>query len=116
MKKLIRDNWASLVAFLGSEEAAEDAEKALPALAERIARDDAKHTATGGTTMLTDAERLRELARLHTEMLALEADHAARTAAIRDQINALCGLAPQQPYKPRRERLSRRDFAAACGL
>lgn len=93
---LLRDNWASLVAFLGSEAAAEDAEKALLALAAGNARDDAKDTVTGGTPMLTDAERLRELARLHTEMQALEADHAARTAAIRERINDLCGLTPQR--------------------
>ena len=65
--------------------------------------------------MLTDAERLRELARLHTEMQALEADHAARTAAIRERINDLCGIRCGT-YKDRRRTFTRGDFAKACGL
>lgn len=49
--------------------------------------------------MLTDAEKIRELARLHTELRALEAEYAATTAAIREHINELCGLPDGRPRK-----------------
>lgn len=41
---------------------------------------------------MTDTEKIREVARLQAELNAAEAEHAAKVAVLREQINALCGL------------------------
>ena len=63
---------------------------------------------------MTDTEKMREVARLQAELNAEEAAHAAKVQAIREQINALCGIGTGETYKQRRNTLSRTDFKAAC--
>ena len=65
---------------------------------------------------MTDTEKMREVARLQAELNAEEAAHAAKVQAIREQINALCGIGTGETYKNRRDRLSRTDFKTACGF
>ena len=65
---------------------------------------------------MTDTEKMREVARLQAELNAEEAAHAAKVQAIREQINALCGIGTGETYKQRRNTLSRTDFKAACGF
>ena len=65
---------------------------------------------------MTDTEKMREVARLQAEINAEEAAHAAKVQAIREQINALCGIGTGETYKQRRNTLSRTDFKAACGF
>lgn len=65
---------------------------------------------------MTDTEKMREVARLQAELNAEEAAHAAKVQAIREQINALCGIGTGETYKKRRNTLSRTDFKAACGF
>lgn len=42
--------------------------------------------------VMTDAERIKEITKLQAELNAAEAEHDAKVKAIREQINALCGL------------------------
>ena len=65
---------------------------------------------------MTDTERIREITKLQAELNAEEAAHAAKVQAIREQINALCGIGTGETYKQRRNTLSRTDFKAACGF
>ena len=65
---------------------------------------------------MTDAEKINELRRLQAELNAADAEHAAKVQAIREQINALCGIGTGETYKQRRNTLSRTDFKAACGF
>ena len=65
---------------------------------------------------MTDTEKMREVARLQAELNAADAEHAAKVQAIREQINALCGIGTSETYKQRRNTLSRTDFKAACGF
>lgn len=57
---------------------------------------------------MTDTEKMREVARLQAELNAADAEHAAKVQAIREQINALCGLScgRQRKEKP----MSSADF------
>ena len=65
---------------------------------------------------MTDAERIKEITKLQAELNAADAEHAAKVQAIREQINALCGIGTGETYKQRRNTLSRTDFKAACGF
>lgn len=67
-------------------------------------------------TSMTDTERIKEITKLQAELNAEEAAHAAKVQAIREQINALCGIGTGETYKQRRNTLSRTDFKAACGF
>lgn len=65
---------------------------------------------------MTDTERIKEITKLQAELNAEEAAHAAKVQAIREQINALCGIGTGETYKQRRNTLSRTGFKAACGF
>lgn len=59
---------------------------------------------------MTDTEKMREVSRLQAELNAADAEHAAKVKAIREQINALCGLSCGRTRKQRS--MSSADFLA----
>lgn len=61
--------------------------------------------------MMNDTQRLREIARLQAELQAAEADAAEKLAAIKRQINELCGISCSTHVR-KKKAMSNADFLA----
>lgn len=62
-------------------------------------------------SMMNDTQRLREIARLQAELQAAEADAAEKLAAIKRQINELCGISCAAQTR-KKKAMSNADFLA----
>lgn len=61
--------------------------------------------------MMNDTQRLREISRLQAELQAAEADAAEKLAAIKRQINELCGISCSTQAR-KKKAMSNADFLA----
>ena len=61
--------------------------------------------------MMNDTQRLREISRLQAELQAAETDAAEKLAAIKRQINELCGISCSTQVR-KKKAMSSRDFLA----
>ena len=61
--------------------------------------------------MMNDTQRLREISRLQAELQAAEADAAEKLAAIKRQINELCGISCSTQAR-KKMAMSNADFLA----